>query len=81
MLIRKCLRRRRHPHCQCSLQETPADVLAPYQPKSTTERPAPYTLAEFAHLVASNQRPLRFVAIRSTISSVGTPEVVYMDIQ
>jgi hypothetical protein len=58
----------------------PGDILAPYQPKSTTERPTPYTLAEFAHFVASNQRPLRFVAIRSTSSSSeGTPEVVYMD--
>ena len=59
----------------------PGDILAPYQPKSTTERPTPYTLAEFARLVASNQRPLRFVAIRSTSSSAGTPEVVYMDIE
>ena len=59
----------------------PGDILAPYQPKSATERPAPYTLAEFTRLVASNQRPLRFVAIRSTSSSAVPPEVVYMDTQ
>lgn len=46
----------------------PGDVLAPYmyQRNFTTERPKPYTLAEFTYRLVSNKRPLRFVAIRSS---------------
>jgi len=43
----------------------PGDVLAPYQPGSI-KRPTPYTLAEFTCHVISSERPLRFVAIRSS---------------
>jgi hypothetical protein len=57
----------------------PGDVLAPYQPTSTKERPTPYTLDEFTSLVASNDRPLRFVAVRSSSDSAGTLDVVHTD--
>lgn len=54
------------PHACTSCKELrPGDVLAPYQ-QGYTERPKPYTLAEFTYLLVSNKRPLRFVAIRSS---------------
>lgn len=54
------------PTCNTSCMDLrPGDVLAPYQ-QECTERPKPYTLAEFTYLLVSNKRPLRFVAIRSS---------------
>ena len=58
----------------------PGDELAPYHPASTNKRPTPYTLDEFTSLVALNERPLRFVAVRSSIDSAAdTLNVVHMD--
>lgn len=52
--------------CNTSCKELrPGDVLARYH-QGYTERPKPYTLAEFTYLLVSNKRPLRFVAIRSS---------------
>ena len=52
--------------CNTSCKELrKGDVLAPYY-QGYTERPKPYTLAEFTYLLLSNKRPLRFVAIRSS---------------
>ena len=54
------------PTCNASCMDLrPGDVLAPYQ-QEYTERPKPYTLAEFTYLLVSNKRPLRFAAIRSS---------------